>query len=358
MQPKVTPERDSTDESLLEERGKTDQELARGRNRFTEDADRVVRAARSKADAVLEAARKCADKSAKPAPSGLGLEHGRAREDAALNHDRVAADLVLEDQRDVRSRALAELFRIERDQTDLYLSTERARSDDEVATRDTFLAMVAHDLRAIVHTVALSAQLLERESAAGGSASVGARAAVIRRSTTQMNRLIADLVDVATVETGRPLVKPDGADLARLLREISEGYKQAASAHQIEFTSELVGHPRAAPFDHDRILQVIANLITNAIKFTRKGGQIRLRVDSHEGLVRFAVSDTGAGIPPGMLEAIFERFWQGGEKSRGGLGLGLYISKCIVEGHGGKIRAESVEGQGTTLEFTLPGARA
>jgi signal transduction histidine kinase len=101
------------------------------------------------------------------------------------------------------------------------------------------------------------------------------------------------------------------------------------------------------------MLQVLANLITNAIKFTR-GGAIRVHGERGEGEVRLSVADTGVGIPPHLLERIFERFWQVGVNDSRGLGLGLYISRSIVEAHGGRIWAESADGAGSTFFVTLP----
>jgi signal transduction histidine kinase len=113
-----------------------------------------------------------------------------------------------------------------------------------------------------------------------------------------------------------------------------------------------------AKFDHERILQVLANLLTNAIKFTPAGGRILLRVEPVGQDVCFSVADTGPGIPSHQLESVFERFWQARSEDRRGLGLGLFISKGIVEAHGGRIWAESQPGKGSTFSFTLAGAPA
>lgn len=99
---------------------------------------------------------------------------------------------------------------------------------------------------------------------------------------------------------------------------------------------------------------MFANVIANAIKFTSRGGSIRVRGECAGDGLRFSITDTGSGIPGNMLEAIFERFWQVGKDDRRGVGLGLYISRCIVEAHGGKIWAESTLGEGSRLCFTLP----
>src|SRR4029077_12197518 len=107
-------------------------------------------------------------------------------------------------------------------------------------------------------------------------------------------------------------------------------------------------------FDHDRMLQVLANLITNSIKFTPPGGRIWIRGERAGDELRLSVSDTGSGIPGNMLETIFERFWQIGKNDRRGLGLELYISRCIVDAHGGTIWAESRLGEGSSFRITLP----
>jgi signal transduction histidine kinase len=108
-------------------------------------------------------------------------------------------------------------------------------------------------------------------------------------------------------------------------------------------------------FDHDRILQVLANLISNSLKFTPEGGKIMIYGEPDGANLRLSVVDTGTGIPQGALDSIFERFSQADRKSRrGGLGLGLYISRCIIEAHGGRIWAQSQPGAGTEVSLTLP----
>jgi signal transduction histidine kinase len=105
--------------------------------------------------------------------------------------------------------------------------------------------------------------------------------------------------------------------------------------------------------DAGRVLQVLSNLVGNALKFTPKGGRITIRADAAPGGVRFSVMDTGQGIPPEQLTKIFGRFWQANPADRRGIGLGLTIAKGIVEAHGGRIWCESKVGEGTTFYFTL-----
>ena len=356
MDPKISPERASTDDSLDEERGRTDRQLAEKRAEIDADADSVVRDARKRADAVLQAAREVADHPLEH--GGETVQQERARGDAAVVSERATEDRAVRRERLLTRGGLEELFKLERDTTDLHLLTERARSDEDVSTRDTFLAMVCHDLRTMLAGILLTSELLVKEEAPETGGKVRERAERIQRLTRRMGRLVGDLVDVATIETGRPLVLPEDGDLELLLREADEGLHAVAASKQIAFTSEIVGQPMPAPFDHGRVLQVLGNLISNAIKFTPEGGRIALRVEAQEGAVRFSVHDTGPGIPADKLEAVFERFWQVSQKDRRGLGLGLYISKCVVEGHGGRIWAESTPGEGATVSFTLPAAGA
>ena len=169
-----------------------------------------------------------------------------------------------------------------------------------------------------------------------------------------MNRLIGDLVDVTSIDAGKLAMARIEGDAAALVAEATETFQPAALEKGVSLSAEVPAGPLLAVFDHDRKLQVLANLIANAIKFTPPGGKVSVRVEGGRGMLRFCVSDTGVGIPAPMLEAIFERFWQVGENDRRGQGLGLYISKCIVEAHRGRIWAESKAGEGSQLYFTLP----
>jgi signal transduction histidine kinase len=148
---------------------------------------------------------------------------------------------------------------------------------------------------------------------------------------------------------------PVGGDAAALVAEATETFQPAAREKGVALSAaEIPAGPLLAEFDHDRMLQVFANLIANAIKFTPAGGRIDVGVEAARGVLRFCITDSGVGIPPAMLDAIFERFWQVGADDRRGQGLGLYISKCIVEAHHGRIWAESTAGMGSRLYFTLP----
>jgi signal transduction histidine kinase len=267
--------------------------------------------------------------------------------------ERAAADVALDTGRKEQADTLATLLVHERAATDAYLLTERDRADDAVAHRDDFLGMVAHDVRNLLNGVVLSLELL-RPGDDEPEPHVAAAATRIRRYVARMNRLIGDLVDVTSIDAGKLAMVPVEGDPAALVTEATDTFQSAAREKGVSLSAEVPAAPLRAPFDHDRLLQVFANLIANAIKFTPSGGHIAICVEAPQGLVRFCVSDTGVGIPAPMLEAIFERFWQVGENDRHGMGLGLYISKSIVDAHHGRIWAESELGKGTRMYFTLP----
>ena len=352
------PERGQTDESLRQEREKTDRALAE-RQAAEEEADLVVQLVRETADAVLTDARAKADQRLdEPLPQAEThgtLAEERLLEDEALQDERASADEILRRERNENARILARLLPLEREKTDRFLLTERARSDDALSNRDTFLGLVSHDLRNLLGGIVINAELLSvRASGHEDREQTLVATARIQRYAAHMNRLIGDLLDVASIDAGKLTVTPAPGDAAALIAEAVEPFQDAASAKGISLETETAERPLPAEFDHGRMLQVLANTLANAIKFTSPGGSIRVRCESTGDELRFAVSDTGSGIPGNMLEAIFERFWQVGENDRRGVGLGLYISKCIVEAHGGRIWAESQLGEGTRVCFTLP----
>lgn len=364
-------ERDQTDESLRAERASADKVLAKRQATIKDAAQNVVLRARGDADAVLAAARDIADDVLAEAQdkADARLEHAapsqaepratlikeRARADATVRGERASADERRRGEQDEEALAISKLLPLEREKTDRYLLTERARSDDALANRDDFLGMVTHDLRDLLGGIVLSAQILTADAPADEAGKkILLQTNRLQRYAARMYRLIGDLVDIASIEAGKFAVAPVADDPNALISEAADTFQAAASAKGISLQLKFDEHPLAAEFDHGRIFQVLANLITNSIKFTPSGGHIWIRSDSTAGEQRFSVSDSGPGIPSHMLESIFERFWQVGKDDRRGLGLGLYISRCIVEAHGGRIWAESKLGEGTTVHFTTP----
>jgi len=226
-----------------------------------------------------------------------------------------------------------------------------------VAARDEVIAVVSHDLRSPLNAVQMAAQVAaldlagvdhERASAARG------RLATITRSVERMGRLVGDLLDVARIEAGRMTVTPAPEAVAGLLEEACAAQQALAEARGVTLRAAAGDASLWVLADRERVQQVLANLVGNAIKFTPAGGEVSLDAAREGGFVRVRVRDTGAGIAPEALPHVFDRFWQGGERGRAGAGLGLSIVKGLVEAHGGRVTAASEAGRGTAVSFTLP----
>lgn len=349
-------EREQTDESLRVEREKTDRAIEEKLTAIDETADAVVNLARDRADEVVAAARAKTDGEA---PVGgpaarvgrKATERERILEDHVLADERADADETLREERAEKVSLLA----TERGETDKDLSSERARADDALATRDEFLGVVSHDLRTLLNAIVGFAALIEAGIANGNQEeAVTSHARRIQRSGARMNRLIGDLVDVASIEAGKLTVTRHVADPVQVVTEAIDTFHAQAQKAGIGIHTEIVPPLSHARFDSARILQVLCNLLSNALKFTRADGKVVVRLEQKADSLQFTVTDNGAGIPADLLDAVFTRFHQVTPNDRRGLGLGLYISKCIVEGHGGQIWAESRVGEGSAFMFTLP----
>lgn len=345
--------RQKTDDSLRVERERADHALQNELAAIDETADAVINRARSRADDVLAAARGRVDReaaSASPQAHSLLLRE-RARDDQVLRDERTAADAVLRDERAEKSAVLAN----ERQDTDTNLLTERTASDDAVATRDEFLGIVSHDLRHLLNAVmgfsVLIAKVAPQKTHEGEVVGYAQR---IQRSGVRMNRLIGDLLDVVSINAGQLAVTSEPGSADAVVAEVVETFLEPAAASGISLTTEIPPTLPPALFDHARILQVLSNLLSNAIKFSPAGSTVVLRVERDGRHLRFAVADRGIGIAPDHVDTIFMRFVQLAGRERRGVGLGLYISKCIVQGHGGRIWVESQRGKGSTFFFTVP----
>lgn len=347
MSSNLSPERGRTNESLRTEREKADQHADAVVGRAQDRADAVLSAARDNADAVLDAARAGAD-------AARAVEE-RVRADDIIRRERDIADETLRLEREEYARTLKRMLPLERESTDRSLLAERTRSDDALANRDDFLAIVTHDLRDLIGGIVMSAALLETRAARSEDGSnTLAETRRIQRYAARMNRLIGDLMDVASIDAGKLAIAPATQDLAAVIAEAQASFSAAASAKGIVLETQIDSRPLLAAIDHDRILQVLANLISNSIKFTPPGGKITLCGESEAAGIRVSVADTGVGIPEDALGRVFDRFSQVEGNDRRGLGLGLYISRCIVDAHGGQIWAQSEAGAGSRIFLTLP----
>jgi PAS domain S-box-containing protein len=228
-------------------------------------------------------------------------------------------------------------------------------SVDAAQLRDQVLGIVAHDLRNPLSTILLSATAFRRHGPDPERRSQQ-RVEAIHRAASRMNRLIQDLLDVAVMESAQLSIAPARLSARELIVGAVEMQRPLASSSSLELRVDVDGEVPEIWGDRDRLLQVFENLIGNAIKFTKPGGRITVGATSGDHDVIFRVADTGSGIAPENLLRVFDRFWQASSTKGQGAGLGLPITKGIVEAHGGRIWVESPPSRGTTFSFTIPQA--
>jgi signal transduction histidine kinase len=231
---------------------------------------------------------------------------------------------------------------------------EQAQS--AIRARQDVLAIVSHDLKNPLGAILMMAERLTEESPTDDPGARKRGIHVIQRSAQRMNRLIADLLDVASIEAGHLAVETKPHPVGPLIREAVELHRAEAAQKELQLEGVLPETEFEIDCDRGRVLQVFGNLIGNAIKFTRKGGSIKACAQPCGEETLFFVSDSGAGIEPDELSHVFDRFWQARTVARVGTGLGLTIAKGLVDAQGGRIWAESTVGLGATFFFTIPKA--
>jgi len=225
----------------------------------------------------------------------------------------------------------------------------------DVRARDDVLGVVAHDLQNPLNVISMAANMLLQRVP-----DQTARRPIERivRSVQRATRLLRDLLDVGAIEEGHFAIERRRLDPTALILSALESQQSLAADASVITATDL--SPALPPIDADeeRLLEVLENLIGNAIKFTSPGGTVTVGASCENDELKIWVADNGSGIPPQQLPHIFDRFWQAKRADRRGTGLGLTICKGIVEAHEGRIWAESSLGKGTTLSFTLPAADA
>jgi PAS domain S-box-containing protein len=244
------------------------------------------------------------------------------------------------------------------DNARLYSAAERAREAAETANRakDEFLATMSHELRTPLNAVLGWIQILR--SGAGSEISRERALATIDRNARAQAQIIDDLLDVSRIVTGKFTLKVGPVDLVAVIEGALETVNLAVETKQLVVRRQIDSSAAIVSGDADRLRQVVSNLLTNSVKFTSSGGEIDIRLEGVEGMVRIRVADTGQGIDPALLPHVFDRFWQADSSTtrvHGGLGLGLAIVRHIVEMHGGQVRVESAGvGQGAAFTVELP----
>ena len=229
------------------------------------------------------------------------------------------------------------------------------QAEQATRARDDILAVVAHDLRNPLNTVSMAIGLM-LETTPVERVQERRQQEIVRRAADRMNRMIQDLLDVKRMESGHLTidVKPEAVDA--LVNDTLEMLRPIATGSSIIMEARIADDLPQVLADSARMQQVLSNLVGNAVKFTPRQGRIIVSAERFEGEVRFAVIDTGPGIPPEQVPHIFGRFWQAKSSDRRGIGPELAIAKGIVEAHSGRIWVETQVGLGSTFYFTLPNA--
>jgi signal transduction histidine kinase len=239
---------------------------------------------------------------------------------------------------------------------ELLKKEQSARREAEIANRlrDEFMATVSHELKTPLNSILGWARMLK----AGDLDEAQVKKAlgtIIKNSETQ-NRLIEDLLDVARIISGKLVLEFEPVDPVELLHDVVETVMPAANAKRIVISQDFEEDVRRLTVqgDRNRLMQVFSNLLTNAVKFTPKGGRIEVRLSSVDARLNVSVKDNGIGINPEFVPMVFERFRQDSSVNtqNGGLGLGLAIVRQLVEMHGGSVSVQS-DGANKGSEFNV-----
>lgn len=318
-------------------------------------------AERAEADKAKLQSRKDSDISRERGETGRSRAERQAERDRILRVEREIADEAIRAER-LRADAATERersrYHASAKSSAKLLSREEERhrkTRAALTTREEFLAIVSHDLRNPLNNISLAAQnLLEDAAEPEDKKEV---ASSIMRSVGEMLQLIEDLLDVEQIAAGKLTLHFEQHDVSEIIKHVVARLQAAAASRGIILRAEPQDVCGYVVCDRRRVMQVLSNLIGNAIKFTPAKGQICVscqRTCPEGKEVEVSVSDTGEGIAPEKIKTIFERFSQIHDKDRRGIGLGLYIAKMMVEQHPGRIWVESKVGEGSTFHFTLP----
>jgi signal transduction histidine kinase len=276
-----------------------------------------------------------------------------------VSRDRVLGGIVLygtnsarecEDLDRVLVQEIASRAAIAVDNAMLYQEAQRA-----ISARENLMAIVSHDMRNSLSLVLMSAALLDGSLGfEEPRVHMKPRVDMIRKGLGQMRRLIEDLLDFASLESGHLSLLRKEHEVTSIVGEAVEAFQLTANAKNIRLEDRVMGGPCRVYCDRDRILQVLANVMGNAMKFTPAGGTVTVRARVGGDDVEFSIADSGCGIAKEELPRVFEAYFRASRPKNGGTGLGLYIAKGVVESHGGHMWVESRPGAGTTFYFSLP----
>jgi len=370
--------RTATDDSLRVERTEADSELSQARDSIEREADEAAEGARQQADEHLQDARALADAELARAGATPGMRAAaraeQRTEDATHEVERAAVDEAIQQERSQRRHAVGDVLLHERAETDERLWSERARADDAferildelgeaVRLRDSFLSIASHELKTPLTPLTLRLESLARDAAKQPDSPFSRRvSSYIDTASRQVGKLavlVAGLLDVPRITAGSATLELVPVDLCEILGTLEARFRprllKAGSVLTLDAAGPLLGNWNAL-----RLEQAISHLLDNALKFGA-GSPVLVALKISAGFARVSVTDHGPGIPEEDLERIFHRFERAvPDRHYGGLGLGLYRCRSIVQFMAGTLSVQSTLGQGATfvIELPLPEVRA
>ncbi|MEP7153646.1 MAG: ATP-binding protein [Nitrospira sp.] len=374
--------RAETDKSLQDERTKTDGHLERRHKEVERQTNEAIEGDRQIADEHRDFERAARDRhvpdlderrikgneslvTAEREQSDCEMDEERARQDSELRRERQEKQLLVEALLSKERQRTDTNLSHERECLDLasqqvleHLTEEQARSThtrEELSDRELALGIMCHDLKNQSVAISIGAQLLRRQLSreSWDRADVLRQVAAMEDNAAFMSRMIDAILDIERFAHGKVTLNLKPADLCALLQDTAKVFSPVAISKSCTLFTDLGPEPLRVSVDHDRLLQVVSNLVGNAIKFTPSGGTISVTAKQDQSRVTVSVTDTGPGIAEGDRPKLFRKFSQL-NTTEAGLGLGLYIAKSIIEAHSGTIWVDSTVGQGSSFRFTLP----
>jgi signal transduction histidine kinase len=268
------------------------------------------------------------------------------------NRDLVQVLGELEEKRELLERLNTKLEESNRE-----LNEANARLRELSAMKEEFLALTTHDLRSPLTVISGVINFFTSGRLGEMTAEQKNMVAMMERNTQNLIELVNDLLDASKLESGTMRLDAATIELRGLVGELREQMQPLAREKEIALEEELPEDLPELRADRAKLRRILVNLVSNALKFTPKGGRVRLGASREGGFVRVSVADTGVGIPREDLHDIFDKYAQArsrATRSEKGTGLGLYITRQLVELHGGKISVQSEVGKGSTFSFTIP----
>lgn len=282
--------------------------------------------------------------------------HDEVRLANGLFLERYSTPVVAEDAQCIgRVWYFRDISERKRDEELLRQQNEQLKELDRL--KSSFVSSVSHELRTPLSSIMGFAEFLEEEVGGSLSPEQHGFVAQLQAGAQRLNHLVDDLLDFARLESGDFRLMPREGDLTEKVRDIVTSFQPQARRAQLQLETTMPPSPVVVTMDAERIGQVVANLVGNALKFTPAGGKVTVAVLPDSSQVRVEVRDTGVGIAPEHLEKLFQKFYQVDPtltREKGGAGLGLAIARALIHAHGGDMGVLSRVGHGSTFWFTLP----